>query len=346
MRKKKKITLKDLSEQLGLSVHTISKALRGLPGMSEETRDEVIRRAQEAGYRTKEQERVHAVEQIPLYSRKPFRFALVISDHPSGIELNQLILAGLQAKLSEYGHSIETFIIPYRFAGDDTLEVWASLHALEYMDGIFIPPMVGLEQERHLLQYDVPRILINFPGPAAEVDSICWDVGTAIHQSVQYLLHKGHRRILYLGSREIHRGFIIRWQAFEKALADAGIECDPEDHMLSHSNKDNWITRFVDKLQRYQPSAILCAVGFDLASIYHACSTLGKSIPDDISLVSVQHVEHPLVPQLSRPMLMIRESGVRAAERMLWRIANPNHPYEHILLQGRFFEGSTVNIQE
>jgi LacI family transcriptional regulator len=39
---------------------------------------------------------------------------------------------------------------------------------------------------------------------------------------------------------------------------------------------------------------------------------------------------------------MIRESGIRAAERMLWRMANPHLPYEHTLLQGGFYEGSTV----
>lgn len=341
MRKKKTITLKDLSEQLGLSVHTVSKALRGLPGMSEETRSDVIRRAQEAGYRTKEQERAHAVERIPLYARKPFRFALVISDYPSAMDLNQLILAGLQEKLSEYGHSIETVIIPYKLTEDRKLQDWASIHQLEYMDGIFIPPMVGLEQEEHLLQYSIPRILINFPGPAAEVDSIAWDVGTAIHQSVRYLLSKGHRKIIYVGSREGHRGFVIRWQSFVQALDMAGLECNPDDHMFKYENNS-----FVEKLERIQPTAILCGIGMDLAWIYHACSLLGKSIPDDISLISMQHVENQHVPQLSRPVITIRESGVRAAERMLWRIANPHQPYEHILLQGSFFEGATVNTIE
>ncbi|GIP33928.1 LacI family DNA-binding transcriptional regulator [Paenibacillus sp. J2TS4] len=330
MRKKKSVTLKDLSEQLGLSVHTVSKALRGLPGMSEGTRSEVIRRAQEAGYRTKEQERAHAVEQIPLYTRKPFRFALVISDHPSAIELNQLILAGLQQKLSEYGHSIETVIIPYEFKEGESLQDWADIHQLEYMDGIFIPPMVGLEQEEHLLRYSIPRILINFPGHAAEVDSIAWDVGTAIHQSVRYLLSKGHRKIIYVGRKEGHRGFVIRWQSFEKAMADAGLECHPDDHMVEFGD---WNVRLVEKLERVQPTAILCATGMDLAWIYHACGLLGKRIPDDISLISMQHVENQHVPQLSRPLIMIRESGIRAAERMLWRIANPHHPYQQLMTQ-------------
>ncbi|MBP1967604.1 hypothetical protein [Paenibacillus aceris] len=44
-----------------------------------------------------------------------------------------------------------------------------------------------------------------------------------------------------------------------------------------------------------------------------------------------------------RPQLAIRESGYRAADRMLWRIANPHLPYEHVRLQGDFFMGSTLS---
>lgn len=75
---------------------------------------------------------------------------------------------------------------------------------------------------------------------------------------------------------------------------------------------------------------------------YRACSLLGKRIPDDYSLISLQHEADEFFPQLSRPVLSIRETGIRGAERMLWRLANPSFPYEHTMLQGTFFDGETV----
>jgi LacI family transcriptional regulator len=59
-------------------------------------------------------------------------------------------------------------------------------------------------------------------------------------------------------------------------------------------------------------------------------------------LISLENGPNELLPGLTRPVLLIREAGVRAAERMLWRIANPVQPYEHTLLQGPFFRGETV----
>lgn len=337
MRKKKTVTLQDLSRHSGLSVHTVSKALRGLPGMSEETRNKVHKVAQEIGYRTKDQERVHAVERIPLHPHKPFRFKMVISDKYETFDLVPLILSGLQEKLSEYGHSIETVSIPYHLE-QDTLRNWSKTQQLEYCDGVFVTPMIGQVQEAHLLQYSIPRILINFPGPAAKVDSVVWDVGTAIHQSVGHLLSKGHRRIMYIGNVDIHRGFILRWQSFLSAMKEGGISVNPDEHMTGGLRP----AQLVEMLQQLQPSAILNANNHELVGIYHACSQLGKRIPDDVSLISLAHAENAFVPELSRPTLMIRESGIRAAERMLWRMANPHLPFEHILLQGGFYEGATV----
>ncbi|MFB9754812.1 LacI family DNA-binding transcriptional regulator [Paenibacillus hodogayensis] len=345
MRKRKSITLRDLSKQLGLSVHTVSKALRGLPGMSEDTRNEVIRRAQEAGYRTKDQERVHAMERVPLYTAgKPYRFALIIPDRSVAMEINQLIIGGLQSKLAEYGHAMETIVVPYVFPEGSSYDEWEALHPLDYMDGLFIAPMVGQLQEKRLLAKRVPRILINFPGSAAAVDSIAWDVGTAVHQSVRYLHANGHRNIMYVGRMEGHRGFVIRWQAFGQAMAEAGLSFRPEDQMVAYDNQSQWNTQFIEKLRLHQPTALLCGVKTDLAWIYHACSVVGKRIPEDISLISMHHMEEPHMPELSRPVIRIRESGIRAAERMLWRLANPHQPYEHILLQGSFFEGATVRV--
>src|SRR5690606_21466773 len=98
----------------------------------------------------------------------------------------------------------------------------------------------------------------------------------------------------------------------------------------------------IDKLKRTGPTAILTAVPFDLAWIYYACSAAGLRIPEDCSLIGVIDDRNEQIPNLTRPILLIYESGVRAAERMLWRLANPLQPYECTLLQGPFFAGDTV----
>lgn len=343
MPRKKSVTLQSLASRLGLSVHTVSKALRGMPGMSEKTRYEVLKAARECGYRTKEQEHSLTVEHIPLFPSRRRRFKLVFAGNTGHSRLNQLLMGGLQEKLSEYGHTIEMLMLPPSLEKNETFEAWADQHSLAFTDGIFIPPLIGPDYENRLLELPIPRILFNFPPPVCASDSVIWDVGTAIHQSVRYLLARGHRHILYMGDIYGQRGFGLRWQAFVDAMQAAGLEANPDEHITRQlREKEAWTAHVRERLVSLRATAILKAVNHDLAWIYHACGTLGKRIPEDCSLVSLEHEQNDFLPNLTRPLLKIRETGIRGAERMLWRLANPNEPYEHMMLQGTFFEGGTV----
>jgi LacI family transcriptional regulator len=214
---------------------------------------------------------------------------------------------------------------------------------LQYSDGIFIPPAIPEFLENTLLQLPFPKVLINYPPPLASVDSVIWDVAHAIHQSVNHFVSMGHRRILYVGDIHTYRGFQIRWQAFREAMRAVGADPDPAHHITRSSDQiDLWIPEFKDKLISGNFSAILCSVDQDLAKIFYAVHSLGRSIPGDYSLISLENMEHPLPPKLTRPTLLIKEAGSRAAERLLWRIANPDLPYEHLRLQGDFIAGDTV----
>jgi LacI family transcriptional regulator len=342
MSNKKPVTLLDLSNQLGISINTVSKALRGLPGMSERTRAAIVKAAVQSGYRTKDQERSLVMERIPVIPHRQRHFKLIVPSWEKGWQMYQLLLEGLQEKLSEYGHLIETLLILDGLSEGSSFEEWADKHNLAYVDGIFIPPIPRM-YERWLLTLPIPTVLLNFPPPSAEVDCVAWDVGSAIHKSVQYLLYKGHRNILYIGNHTEQRGYRMRWQSFVEAMKEANVDVTSENHVTgSFKLREEWIAQFVDKLEQMQPTALLYGLGGNVAWVYHVCSSLGKRIPEDLSLISFEDGSTDDMPELSRPYLLIRETGVRGAERMLWRLANPSLPYEHILLQGGFYNGKTV----
>lgn len=339
---RQKVTLQQLASQLGLSAHTVSKALRGLPGMSGETRSMVVKAASKAGYLTRDQKRGFAAEHIPIFTPSPRVFRYIWTDNLRGSALHQLILQGIQEKMEELGHVVQTLSAPSD--GDAVgLQQWLDKQNTIYWDGVFIPPALNARLEMALLSLEIPRILINYPLAAEAVDSVIWDVGTAIRQSVHHLLAMNHTRILYIGDTMRHRGLEIRWKAFKETMEEAGQSVYPEQHVIGRiTDKEQWIDAVVTQLHKLNATAILCAVQHDLAWIYYACSQAGLSIPKDCSLISLENNLNALVPELTRPILLVKEAGSRAAERMLWRLANSSKPYEHTLLQGSFYPGNTV----
>jgi LacI family transcriptional regulator len=340
MRRKKQVTLHTIATELGLTIHTVSKALRGLPGMSETTRRDVFDAAQRLGYKTKEKELSLGYEKTPLLSSKRRRFCMVLT-HDTPFFRNQL--QGIQDRLLELGHTVSASFMSGSIHNSQQFEQWTEHIELSYYDGLFIPPTIPQLPEQLLLQLPLPKVLINFPPVLSHVDSVIWDVVSAIHQSVDHFVSMGHRRILYIGDIHSFRGFQLRWQAFQDAMKGIGMEADPELHLTGSSlDSELWISELQDKLRTGNFSAILCAVEHNLPRVLYAVQSINRSIPGDYSLISLENTENPLFPQLSRPILLVNETGRRAAERMLWRIANPEQPYEHIRLQGTFIKGDTV----
>ncbi|MCC2683407.1 MAG: LacI family transcriptional regulator [Paenibacillaceae bacterium] len=339
---KKPVTQKDIALELGLSLNTVSKALKGMPGMSEATRMAVMETAEKRGYRSKDQERLFGMELIPLYALKSRRFAFVGHERVLTIQ-KHLILLGIREKLGEFGHTVEQ-VAPRRIAHPSEFRQWVEQCGLLYYDGVFIPPLIDPGLEACLLEFHFPRVLINFPPSLVDVDSVIWDVGTAVHLSVRHLVNLGHRRILYVGDTVGNRGFHLRWQAFQDAMREAGLEADPQRQVIGNlSDRRQTTEKIIQSLQTYRPTAILCAVMHLLDDVNKACIAAHKNIPHDCSLVSLRYPEVASFPLLSGPILLIKEAGARAAERMLWRLANPLRPYEHTFLHGtRFFAGSTV----
>jgi len=342
MPRKKKVTLKVIAQKLGLSVYTVSKALRGLPGMSEETRKEVIQLARRLGYLTKDQENSLIFEGIPRLAVKQRRFLLVTSSDVSLSPSIQQLFQGLKERLFEHGHKIELALMPESLTAQH-FQSWVEQEGLLFSDGLFITALIPEPLESMLLELKLPRILLNFPPVGSKVDSVIWDVYDATRQSVQYLAANGHSRILYCGDANKTRGYKLRWHAFVEAMKERGVQAREEDHLIHMPmSQEQWVDALKRQMERMKPSALMCATESNLPWIFYACSEIGWQIPHDISLVALDHIRSRFIPGVTHPVLLMKETGYRAADRMLWRMANPHLPYEHIRLQGPFFEGDTV----
>lgn len=337
---KKQVTLKTIADELGLTVHTVSKALRGLPGMSEATRREVFRTARSLGYWSKALSDGLAAEKIPMATGKPRRFAMLVMNDS---RLYRMQSEGLERRMHELGHAVHTLVLPGWCKEGSQLAEWAERVGLLHMDGLFLSPAIPDWAEAALLELPVAKVMINVPSGEMAVDSVIWDINHAIHLSVDALYRCGHRRILYAGDTGMHRGFRLRWEAFLNASSRLGLKVDTGEHMTSGTgNRAEWLGRLKEKLSVGGFTAVIGAVSGEAEWIYAAAASLGLEIPRDLSLAGVEDWENPHHPELSRPVLLIDDAGERAAELMLRRLANPLLPYEHVRLLGPFVPGETI----
>lgn len=342
MPRKKTVTLQHLADELGLTIQTVSKALRGHSGMSEETRQSVVQAAMRLGYRTREQNRqLDRSVTYPIYQR---RFLLVLSE-PS-VSFNRLLLQGLHERFAEYGHRIDTVLLhPWLSAAE--FEEWMEQNGVSQCDGLFIAPRpAGDELEERLLSLELPRILLDDPPAGAKVDSVVWDVCEAMFLCVRELVDSGHRDIVYCGDISSQRGFMLRWKAFQEAMQESGLTVDPEQHVIcGRDRRQEWLNRLEYIVVSRKPAAVICGIDEEVVPVFYRLQSHLR-IPEDCSLIGFLNEQMDCLPLLDRPSLLIRDTGYRAADRMLWRIANPGHPYEHIRIRGEYVPGNTVIRRE
>jgi len=339
---KKKVTLRHIAESLGLTVHTVSKALRGLPGMSEDTRKAVIAKARELGYRTKAQEEGVFAERIPRIVGKPRRFAMLLL---SGDErhFHHPQFEGAQQRLGELGHTLHPLLLPRSLSTAAELQRWLEQNAVLYTEGLFLTAGLPEWIESALLALPLPKVVINYPPFGAAVDSVIWDVEHAVYQSVELLHRRGHRSILYVGDTEPHRGYRLRWKAFLAAAERFGLAGDDGGHLTRGAgDRAAWMEALRERLASGRYTAVLSAIPGNAEWVSAAAASVRIRIPEEMSLIAIEHEESPYGPDLTRPLLPVRKAGERAAELMLRRLANPALPWEHVRLLGPLHEGQTV----
>lgn len=167
----------------------------------------------------------------------------------------------------------------------------------------------------------------------------------SIHQSMEELYRSGHREILYIGDIGPLRGFRLRWRAFAAAAERLGMQglANPGEHMTEDfANRAAWMERLSDKLGSGRYTAAIAAIPGVAEWVYVSAGFLKLSIPGELSLIGMENEANPRFADLTRPLLLVREAGERAAELMLRRIANPLLPYEQVRLRGAFYQGETM----
>ncbi|MCC4117655.1 substrate-binding domain-containing protein [Aromatoleum toluclasticum] len=215
-----KVNLKMLSESLGLSQTTVSRALNGYSDVSEATRQRVSEAAKKLGYQPNPQARQLATGRADAIGIVyPFG-ASDIGDIRFGE-----VVSGLTERLAE--HNIDLLIHSSR--PDVELDTYRRLIDGRRVDALIVArtrvddPRIRFLQERNFPFVAYGRT--NSRLPYAWFD---FDNEGGGRMAVERLLALGHRRIALIHAplelnfaMQRHRGFVA-------ALRDAGIEPDPE----------------------------------------------------------------------------------------------------------------------
>ena len=297
------VRMKDIAEDLGVSLMTVSKALRNHRDIAEETRGRVYKRAHELGYEPNLIAR-------SLAGHRSFLIGLVVPDlmHSFFVE----VAKGIESKLAPLGYQIVICS-----SGEDAETELRQIKLLlaRKVDGLIVTSaapygshsMVELLERgkaRYVLVY---RVVLNTKANYVGVSD-----DQAGFLATEHLIEQGCTRIAHLQGPMVSnaRG---RLRGYRRALAKHGLPAPPEC-VISGGYQDSTGYAAMQRLLQLtpRPDGVFCFNDPVAAGAMKAILEAGLDVPHDIAVVGCGEVHYS--DMLRVPLSTIDYSSFQAGE--------------------------------
>jgi len=306
-------SIKDVAREVGVSTATVSRALRGLPRVSEETRLRVVSVAERLDY-------VASPQAASLASGQTRAVGVIVPFVTRWFYGS--VVHGAEELLRGAGYDL----LLYNLAGDHEARhrVFRTHLLRKRVDAVMVLSLTPTEEEiASLARLDRPVAIVGARVPgwsSVRID----DVVTA-KIAVQHLVDLGHRRIGYIGgSLENQLDFaapLDRLTGYRSALATAGLRLNPVWEVASDFTVRGGLaaTRLLLEASP-RPTAIFAASDEMAIGAVHAVREAGLRVPDDVSVVGIDDHEMAEFFELTTVAQPVHEQGRLAARLLLQAI--------------------------
>jgi DNA-binding LacI/PurR family transcriptional regulator len=273
----------DVARAAGVSTATVSRALRGLPNVSDATRERIREVAEELGY-------VASSNASGLASGRTHTIGVVVPSVSRWFYTT--VLEGVDAALRAAGFDMILYNLASR-DGDRERAFHRSLlrkrtEALIAI-GVDFTPL----ERRQLLSVGHPIIAIG--GPVPGIRNIGVDDRTVARLATDHLIGLGHRDIVHLGGADDEglnkRMPVDRRQGFLEAMDAAGIPVRDEWLLTGRFSpvvsRDAMLALFAAPGPR--PTAVFASSDEMAFGVMLAAQQSGLRVPDDLSVIGVDN---------------------------------------------------------
>ena len=327
-------TLKKIAETLGISVSTVSRALKKHPDISAATRQKVLDLAQILDYEPN-------ASAVQLRTRNSKLFGILV---PS---ISNYFYESFIAAIEEDGRKNGYSIIILQSGNDPEIEQEnLKLFRQNRISGLFacITPqtkdLAGFDKLREL---ETPVIFFDKIPPGRQVQAVCLADSAAGEMAAEAILHKKKKKVLALfGDRQL----LItqkRMRAFTQTLTENNHTITLQTvHTCSSEEARVQTNRFLaDKTNR--PDTIFCMSDEILIGVMKALQENNLRPPTSIAVIAISNgfILKLFYPEITYVETSGKQLGELAFARMLQCMERPLPP-EEIILGSRLVEGGSL----
>ncbi|MCC0685339.1 LacI family DNA-binding transcriptional regulator [Clostridioides sp. ZZV15-6383] len=327
----RRITMKDISNRLDISINAVSLALNNKVGVSEETRKMVLNVAEELGY----------LEKSPKFVKSYAQKNICVIIKKIYFEDNTFyskVMKGISDEASKNNYDIITCI------KDDSKNIPSCIETKKVC-GVVVIGAIDDDYLFKLKQYSIPVVLVDHASLLYNTDSILTDNKMGSFKITKLLFDKGYEKIGFFGDleyslsvKERHFGYKEAIKKFASAESNVkedihkySILNDIEEYILNGEHKK--IQEIIENIDTL-PEAFVCSNDNAAIMLITSLADLGYKVPKDIAVVGFDDIamNSLLVPKLTTVRVNKELMGMKAVKRLLWRLNNKEEMTENLVM--------------
>lgn len=285
IRTRKSIRMRDIAAELGVSVITVSNALRNRGRISSQLRERVLKRAKELNYRPN-------LTAQSLATGRTYLVGMIVPDlmHPFFAAIAKELARNLRRK----GYSL----VISSSDEDSLLELQQAESLLaRRIDALVLATCEHSQSSRvfrRLKQANVPYILLDRPVPGLDSHFVGSDDHAIGKLATEHLIEQGYRRIAHIGLSGPSTGS-RRLQGYKATMKKYGRKIDLNHVILVESADERGEDCGYAAMQKLlslepRPDAVFCYNDIIASGAEKAVLEAGKAIPGDVALIGVSNL--------------------------------------------------------
>ncbi len=307
------LTMKDLARMLGVSVATVSRALRDSPSISKQRREAIQQFALEQNFRPN-----IVAETLRNSRRAPIKVIGVIV--PQFVHYYfATVLAGIEQEASSRGYRLLVAC-----SGED------EAREAQLCDDFYRNRVCGIivAQSKHTVHYDhfvtlaqhkMPLVFYDRICPAINANRVVVDDYKGAFKAVSYLVERGCRRIAYYGASLNLEIAVNRLNGYKDALYQHGLTPVPELIKLCDNRGDAELITPALLERSDRPDAFFAVNDETAIGILYTAKRMGLRVPEELMICGFSSSNTATLcdPQLTSVEQNGLEVGREAADMLI-----------------------------
>ena len=340
----KKITIQDIADELGISRNTVSKAINNADGLAEATRERILQKAAEMGYKQFSYITVHSGGTPKQERNVKGEIALLLGCVIPAAHYSAMMLDRLKKELPKWGYNLNAYRVEQENYLNGTLPL---AFDPKRISAIICVEMFDRAYDEMICSLGLPVLFVDGPnkrgGFDLPADQLYMDNTTAVTRFVSDMLARGKSRIGFIGNYDNCQSLFERYTAFRYAMlmADAPVEerfCIKAD---TREELENTLSAFTDF-----PEVFVCAHDLIAAEVIYVLRKLGMSVPEDVLVCGFDDSPNSriMTPTLTTVHIHTKVMAFSAIQLLLSRIDEPHLDFRTVHTETKLIYRDSTRI--